>query len=317
MRDMYTQQDAKFGSWLLDRGYGLMICALLLIQTISLLFTGDVLLDRGVRPVAESKGMEWLFAGVSEQFKSADAVIINLECPLTDVSTPLNKRYIFRADTRWAKDLRKVGVTHAALANNHTNDQNYQGLESTKQALESADIVPLGLMNRENGESDHLTIPSFIKKGNITVALYNAVLFPLENWTNSKSRLTPVQSNAFTLAKSISEYKKKHPDHRVIAILHWGTEFQTRPSRKQQLDSRMLISAGADAIIGHHPHVIQPTQCIDGHPVCFSLGNFVFDQKDPETRKAQMAKIDISSDTIICTTIDITIKENRPIIDKR
>lgn len=293
-----------------------MICTLLLIQTISLLFTGDVLLDRGVRPVAERRGVEWLFAGVSEQFKAADAVVINLECPLTDIYTPLNKRYIFRADTRWAKDLRNVGVTHAALANNHTNDQNYQGLESTKQTLENADIVPLGLMNRENEESGHLIIPSSIKKGNITVALYNAVLFPLENWTNSKYRLSPVQANAVTLAKSISEYKKKHPDHRIVAILHWGSEFQTSPSLKQQLSARMLLSAGADVIIGHHPHVIQPMKYIDGHPVCFSLGNFVFDQESSEARKAQMAKVVISPDTLICTTIDVDIIQNRPIIVK-
>lgn len=283
-----------------------MVCALLLLQSITLLFTGDVLLDRGVRPVAERRGVEWLFAGVSEQFKAADAVVINLECPLTDIYTPLNKRYIFRADTRWAKDLRKVGVTHAALANNHTNDQNYQGLESTKQSLEDADIVPLGLK----------IVPSCIKKGNITVALFNAVLFPLENWSNSKSRLTPVQVETVTLAKTISEYKKKHPDHRIVAILHWGSEFQTSPSLKQQLSARMLLSAGADVIIGHHPHVIQPMKYIDGHPVCFSLGNFVFDQKMPEARKAQMAKVTIASDTIVCTTINVKIIQNRPIIEE-
>lgn len=297
-----------------------MICALLLLQSITLLFTGDVLLDRGVRPVAERRGVEWLFAGVSEQFKAADAVVINLECPLTDNSTPLNKRYIFRADTRWAKDLRKVGVTHAALANNHTNDQNYQGLESTKQSLEDAGIVPLGLINdsANNNLSDKslALTPSQIIKGNITVALFNAVLFPLENWSNSKSRLTPVQVEAVTLAKTISEYKKRYPDHRIVAILHWGTEFQTSPSLKQQLSARMLLSAGADVIIGHHPHVIQPMKYIDGHPVCFSLGNFVFDQKMPEARKAQMAKVTIASDTIVCTTINVNIFQNRPIVEE-
>ena len=293
----------------------------LFLQTITLLFTGDVLLDRGVRPVAEKNGVEWLFAGVSEQLKAADAVVINLECPLTDVSTPLNKKYIFRADTRWAKDLRKVGVTHAALANNHTNDQNYQGLESTKQTLENADIVPLGLIKPSNDRdvtsSVQAIIPTTIKKGDIVIALFNAVLFPLENWSNSKTRLTPIQVESITLAKSIGEYKKAHPEHRIIAILHWGTEFQTSPSRKQQLTARMLISAGADAVIGHHPHLIQPMKYIDGRPVCYSLGNFVFDQKFPEARKGQMAKITISSDTLVCTTIDVNIVQNRPIIDKK
>ena len=92
-------------------------------DTMTLLFTGDVLLDRGVRPYAEHQGVQSLFGDVNSVFRQADAVIINMECPLTDVETPVNKHYIFRAEPRWAKDLQAAGITHAALANNHTNDQ--------------------------------------------------------------------------------------------------------------------------------------------------------------------------------------------------
>ena len=111
---------------------------------LTLVFTGDVLLDRGVRPYAEREGIPALFAGVDSVFRQADAVIINLECPLTDTATPVNKHYIFRGEPQWAKGLRAVGITHAAMANNHTNDQGREGLLSTYNHLKEAGIEPLG-----------------------------------------------------------------------------------------------------------------------------------------------------------------------------
>ena len=70
-------------------------------ELLSILFTGDVLLDRGVRPIAERRGVAYLFDSVQTEFRQADAVVVNLECPLTDTISPVNKRYIFRADADW------------------------------------------------------------------------------------------------------------------------------------------------------------------------------------------------------------------------
>ena len=75
-------------------------------EKLTLLFTGDVLLDRGIRPLIERYGIRELFKGVEQEFRRADAVIINLECPLTRRITPLNKQFIFRAEPEWAKGLR-------------------------------------------------------------------------------------------------------------------------------------------------------------------------------------------------------------------
>ena len=113
-------------------------------DTLSVLFTGDVLLDRGARPVIERRGIGYLLQEVEPYFRQADAVVVNLECPLTDSLSPLNKQYIFRADASWAADLYRTGITHAALANNHTIDQGRRGLQATWQHLVEADIVPLG-----------------------------------------------------------------------------------------------------------------------------------------------------------------------------
>ncbi|MDR0891080.1 MAG: CapA family protein, partial [Mediterranea sp.] len=112
--------------------------------TLSILFTGDVLLDRGVRQQIESRGVDSLFSSVSPLFHAMDATVVNLECPLTAHHTPIQKRYIFRAEPVWAKALARAGITHAALANNHSMDQGRSGLADTYQCLSNAGITPIG-----------------------------------------------------------------------------------------------------------------------------------------------------------------------------
>ena len=146
--------------------------------SLTILFTGDVLLDRGVRRVAERKGISYLFEEVSPIFREADAVVVNLECPLTDTISPVNKKYIFRADARWAKDLKAVGITHAAMANNHTNDQGRRGLQATAQHLTDAGITPLGYGKSFKEQMS----PVLIEKDGISVALFNATTLTIENW---------------------------------------------------------------------------------------------------------------------------------------
>lgn len=287
-------------------------------DSLCILFTGDVLLDRGIRPMAEKQGVEWLFQEVESFFRRADATVINLECPLTDVATPLGKKYIFRADTRWASDLRSVGITHAALANNHTNDQGYQGFSSTLDCLRKADIVPLG--HTRVGEQP---VPAVLEKGGLRVALFNAVLFTLENWMPyDTASAIPCQTDARVLASAIRRYRHQHPSDRIVCVVHWGVEFQTAPSMKQRRQARLLAEAGADAIVGHHPHVVQSCRleeiCDDAGrvlhtvPVAYSLGNFVFDQHALEACRAEMARVVVTRDTLYMHMLPVRIVRGRP-----
>lgn len=279
--------------------------------SLTVLFTGDVLLDRGVRPIAERKGVEYLFEEVSPVFREADAVVVNLECPLTDRSAPINKKYIFRAESRWAKDLRNVGITHAAMANNHTNDQGREGLADTYRNLLDADIVPLGYGLDINEQ----LAPAIIEKQGIRVAVFNATTLGIENWCRLEGKPGISQPSTDELTEAVSTFKSAHRDTKVVVVLHWGIEFQTTPSIKQRALARNLVDAGADAIIGHHPHVLQPVSTIDGIPVFFSIGNFVFDQHPPQARKSMIARLRFTGDgNIAADSISVDIRNNRPCI---
>ncbi len=256
-------------------------------EHLTICFTGDVLLDRGVRKQIEKKGVDYLFKEVIPIFRSSDAVIINLECPITDTISPINKQFIFRADSEWTPYLLKNGITHAALANNHTMDQGRRGLESTSRHLKEAGIIPIGYGVNQSKACE----PIFIYKNGIEVAVFNSVLVPIENWMYLEEQPGVCQATIDTLVSEIQILKSRKPDCYVFVTLHWGIEYQQNPTIKQRREAYRLIEAGVDAVIGHHPHVIQKEEYYKGKPIFYSLGNFIFDQTKPGTTEGLLLQV--------------------------
>lgn len=302
------------------RAARILLCAFLLsfpgcrpgtgADSLSILFTGDVLLDRGVRPIAEEYGSEYLFQEVSPLFRQADAVVINLEFPFADTVSPVSKGVIFRADTRWASGLADAGVTHAAMANNHTMDQGRRGLASTDRALREAGIVPLGYGNSLSEQLE----PVIIGKGDISVAVFNACMMTVENWINIDGIPGVCIPSGERLVSSVGAWHKRHPSDHIVVLLHWGWEFKTEPGIRQSSLARQLVKAGADAVVGHHPHVLQPLCEIDGAPVFYSLGNFVFDHSTVEGRRCAIARLVFHKDgSLDYSAVPVNIIGNRPV----
>lgn len=278
--------------------------------SLTILFTGDVLLDRGVRRVAERRGISYLFEEVSPIFREADAVVVNLECPLTDTISPVNKKYIFRADARWAKDLKAVGITHAAMANNHTNDQGRRGLQATAQHLTDAGITPLGYGKNFKEQMS----PVLIEKDGISVALFNATTLTIENWCRIDDKPGIAQPTEEELLDGIGNFQHRHPDTHIVVVLHWGVEFQPYPSIRQRALAHKLSEAGVAAVIGHHPHILQPIDTIGKMPVYYSIGNFVFDQNIPKAKKSMIACLTFHSNgTLNSDSIAVRIEGGRPV----
>ena len=114
-------------------------------DTLSVVFTGDVLLDRGVREFIGHKGVDALFSpSVDSLFHASDIVVANLECPVAKIKAPVQKIYIFRGEPEWLPALRRHGITHLNLANNHSIDQGREGLADTWQQVRQAGMVPVG-----------------------------------------------------------------------------------------------------------------------------------------------------------------------------
>jgi poly-gamma-glutamate synthesis protein (capsule biosynthesis protein) len=257
-------------------------------------FAGDLLLDRGVRQRIEHSGIDPVFANVSLLFHSSDAVIANLECPVTYHKAPLNKRFIFRGDPKWLGSLKKAGITHLTLANNHTYDQGRDGITETYNQLILHKIIPIGFGNRHT----EACLPVIINKGGIQVAVFNSVLMPLEDFPFLPDKPCICQASANELASAVADYKLSNPKAFVVVVLHWGYEYQSIPEPVQRAEALKFVESGADAIIGHHPHVVQTIEFIKKIPVIYSLGNFVFDSHRPEASQGLIVQLTFTNSTL-------------------
>ena len=250
---------------------------------------GDMMFDREVRTLLEKDGDPFEFIkGVEGNFmRGVDAIIGNLEGPITKHTPCQEKEVVFRFPVETARFLGHYldGVT---LANNHSQDCGDIGLKDTESALLAEDVFYI---------NDDLR-PHVVQIGDLSIAIISI---------NGLGR----RSEDFIKEKEkISELKLSHDQ--VVVHIHWGYEFASEPSEQQQQKARTLVDAGADVIIGHHPHVIQPVERYKDGLIFYSLGNFIFDQIQPGTQEGIGIGLIHSKGSIKAQIFPYHSKEMRP-----
>ncbi len=241
---------------------------------VRLVFLGDVMLGRGVEQAA-NRAADWQpFNALAPLITSAEVLAANLESPLT--TAPVETQgYMLCASPGQGNVLRKASFDLVTLANNHRLDCGQAGADQTQVVLRELGILSAGPNTDVVYTDSHGVRLAFLA--------LDDVLSPLDTM-----KVRPILENA-----------EKQADL-VIVSIHWGSEYQPAPSNRQRGLAAELIAAGADVIIGHHPHVIQPFEILyrgaknSPIPVYFSLGNALFDQHGlPDTRAGQAAILDI------------------------
>lgn len=250
-----------------------------------LLFVGDILLARQVQVEIERTGAS-PFDSVARLFAHADLVAGNFEGAIGDsTSCDVPRGSICFSAPSTAPDLlSRAGVRAVSLENNHSGDDGAAGRERTRMALASAGVLGL--------DFDHS--PRFVRAGGSTVAL---VAVTLERAADGRVQAIPSVELAqkLRLARTLANL--------VVVSIHWGNELQEWPSVAQRRAAEWLVEHGADLVVGHHPHVVQPADCVRGRPVFFSLGNHVFDQKYRETKEGLIAACTLRARRMRCEGI--------------
>ena len=278
----------------------------------SILFTGDILLDRGVRQVIERKGADCLFTvTVDTLFRAAQAVVGNLECPATKIKAPVQKRFIFRAEPEWLECLKAHGITHLNLANNHSIDQGRRGLTDTRQNILKADMVPIGAGATITEASE----PVLLTEKPRRVWLVPSLRLALENFAYLDNQPCVSQEPMDSLLMRVHRLRRQEPDAVIVVSLHWGAEHQLTPTPSQRLDAHRLIDAGADALVCHHTHTMQTIEHYRGAPIYYSIGNFIFDPTRELNAKACVVQMDVTKQTVDFKTIPVTIRQCVPHLD--
>lgn len=280
-------------------------------EPFTILFAGDLLLDRGVREKIDHMGIESLFhPSVDSLFQTCQLVIANLECPATKRRSPISKQFVFRAEPEWLEVLKKHGITHLNMANNHSMDQGMVGLQDTYQNIMDAKMVPLGFGKNLKYACQPLLLANYPRK----IYLISSLQVLSENWNWTEDTPCICETSIDNLANFTQQIKNDDPECIIFIQLHWGAEHTFKPATMQKQQAWQLIDAGADCIVGHHTHTMQSSETYKGKPIFYSIGNFIFDQKRNINTKGQLVKATISAGQISFDTFRIEIKECTPVI---
>ena len=285
-------------------------------DTLSIVMTGDILLDRGVRRVIEKRGVDHLFSTeIDAVFRSAQVVVGNLECPATKINAPVQKFYIFRAEPEWLQALKRHGITHLNLANNHSIDQGRKGLLDTKQNIVKAGMVPIGAGRNMKEAAEPVLLAKHPRK----VWLLASLRLALENYAYLPDKPCVSQEPMDSLLRRVQRLRKADPTAVIIVSLHWGGEHTLKPVPSQRHEAHMLIRAGADVLVCHHTHTLQTIEEFMGHSIYYSIGNFIFDPKKPINSEACIVRLKIAKgkDGLKVETIPIEIRQCVPYIVKK
>lgn len=242
----------------------------------TILFTGDVLFANAFKTGYDAKGIEGVIEkNLLAELNDADILMVNNEFPYSDRGVPMeDKQFTFRCSPSYVKALNEMGVDVVSLANNHTLDYGKEALSDTFATLDQAGILYGGAGESvERAEEVQIIEVGGKKYGFLAVSR----VIPVANWKveNSAPGIFSCYDDT-RLVELVAEAKKECD---FLAVYpHWGVEYAAYPESYQTKIAERCIEAGADVIVGSHTHCLQGVSYIDGKPVFYSLGNFVFGQ---------------------------------------
>ncbi|MFH0712297.1 MAG: CapA family protein [Candidatus Jorgensenbacteria bacterium] len=259
---------------------------------ISLIFVGDIILDRAVKSKVEKIGngdFSYPFLKIADVLQGVDIAAGNLEGPISDKGENVGSIYSFRMPPEALRGLTFAGFDVLFLANNHIGDWGAEALADTVSNLENAGIAAVGA-GRTSAEA---YAPEILEVKGVKIAFLAFSDFFVSGAALAEETAV---TDAILGAKATADV--------VVVAYHFGEEYLTEPNERQMTLARLAIDAGADLVIGSHPHVIQPLEVYNGKYIAYSLGNFVFDQNfSEETMTGGLLKVFLEGKDIVSVAL--------------
>ncbi len=257
-------------------------------------FVGDMMFDRLVKSSVARNGGDYnfLFTNIKGDLKKYDFLFGNLEGPVSDLGKNVGSKYSFRMDPEILPVLKNVGFKAVSVANNHIGDWGHKAMADTFSRLQTVGIEPVG----GGASSSPAYRPRYFDVGGLKIAIIGASEFG-KGYTEATEKTAGIAViDKKKLASSTKEALSKSDF--VIVSLHFGTEYAPEPNDYQKDVAEFLIDSGANLVVGHHPHVLEPLVSHKGGYIAYSLGNFIFDQ-------------DFSSTTMSSAILDLIIANKK------
>ena len=252
-------------------------------------FVGDIMLSRTVdKKIVEAANYLLPFTPLGSFIKTADISLGNLESPFYDQGAPVRSGMIFKADPRSVAGLKYAGFDIVTLANNHFGNQGVEGMLYTFSLLKKNGIEFIGA-GYNLGAAQRILVKEVNGLKIAFIGVENYSITP-ESYFATKNSPGLLHVEADAIGQLVKKAKTKADV--VIVTYHGGTEYAPAANDQQREFAHAAINAGADIVIGHHPHVIQGVENYKGKMILYSLGNFVFDQMwSTETQQGMVAQL--------------------------
>jgi len=270
---------------------------------------GDIMLSRGVANASDRAGRpDFPFTGLRDEFMAADFNFGNLETPVSGNDRKIGKGLIFNARRDHVKPLAEYKFSLMNLANNHSMDQGLDALLYTRTFLDE-----LGIKHTGTGANlAEAWKPAIVEVKGVRIALVGASYASINDGGVAKNDYVARCEDVENLRAAIKTARET--SDLVIATMHAGIEYVTKPDKTQIAFAHNAIDAGADIVIGAHPHWIQTIEEYKGRQIFYSLGNFIFDQRKPDTRTGLMLKITVKKGGTIGPRAAIDMIEMIPVV---
>jgi poly-gamma-glutamate capsule biosynthesis protein CapA/YwtB (metallophosphatase superfamily) len=249
---------------------------------------GDIMPTGEVVRTFTPQGFDRPYSGTASELRRGDICVGNLESPLTRGGKEfMGKKFRFRARPETAAALKRAGFSVLTLANNHTMDFGGEGLTDTLRALEDAKLLHAGAGANLAQARQEAVVTA---RGKRVAFLAYSLTYP-EEFYAGVGRPGTAQGNMSWASEDIARARKNA--EYVVVSFHWGEELAQFPKPYQRRAAHAAIDAGADLILGHHPHVLQGIEQYRGKSILYSLGNFVFGSNSSSADVSIIARISL------------------------
>jgi poly-gamma-glutamate synthesis protein (capsule biosynthesis protein) len=257
-------------------------------EILKMTIVGDIMLSRAVGSKLYSVPVEQAFVGVYDEFLDSDLVFGNLESVLSTSTIESSKEIRFKADPARVDVLKFLNFTHLSVVNNHIGDYGRAAWDESVECLKAADLAPVG---------------GYWNDGEIVYSEAAGKRIAFLAFDTTTHKITPEQ---------IVEQISTADANLVIVSFHWGTEYQHLPSSEQIVLAHATIDAGADIVVGHHPHVLEGIEKYNDGLILYSLGNFVFDQFGEDENESLVVHLEWSEEEKSFELVPVRIEGHFP-----
>lgn len=267
---------------------------------VSIIVVGDTMLDDLALPYVKKYGHGYQLEGVKNLLLGADIVNVNLEVAVDgECKRNKKKKFAYYMDPAGLKAMTDAGINVVCLANNHTLDCGPKGLTNSLKNVDQAGLARYGA---GFGEERNRGVIVKVKKTKIGfVGWYN---YRPETKNGGTAHI-----NEENIRSGIEAIRKKADV--VVATFHWGKNYEPKVDKKQKRFGQFAIDSGADAVIGHHPHIIQGMTVYKDKPILYSVGNFIFSTGNNRAKEGLAARLIVKKKKLARLEVVPLFNQNR------